>query len=29
VTPSAREIERFGIDRPILLEANPATSFLV
>ena len=28
-TPSAREIERFGIDRPILLETNPATSFLV
>jgi len=28
-TPSAREIERFRIDRPILLEANPATSFLV
>jgi sarcosine oxidase len=28
-TPSAGEIERFRIDRPILLEANPATSFLV
>jgi sarcosine oxidase len=28
-TPSAREIDRFRIDRPILLEANPATSFLV
>jgi sarcosine oxidase len=28
-TPSAREIARFGIDRPILLETNPATSFLV
>lgn len=28
-TPSAGEIERFAIDRPILLEANPATSFLV
>ncbi|HEY7970725.1 MAG TPA: N-methyl-L-tryptophan oxidase [Candidatus Limnocylindrales bacterium] len=28
-TPSAGEIERFGIDRPILLETNPATSFLV
>jgi len=28
-TPSAGEIERFTIDRPILLEANPATSFLV
>jgi sarcosine oxidase len=28
-TPSAREIERFRIDRPILLEANPVTSFLV
>jgi sarcosine oxidase len=28
-TPSAAEIERFTIDRPILLEANPATSFLV
>jgi sarcosine oxidase len=28
-TPSAAEIERFAIDRPILLEANPATSFLV
>ncbi len=29
VTPSAAEIERFSIDRPILLEANPVTSFLV
>ena len=29
VTPSANEIEGFRIDRPILLEANPATSFLV
>ncbi|HET9614540.1 MAG TPA: N-methyl-L-tryptophan oxidase [Candidatus Limnocylindrales bacterium] len=28
-TPSAPEIERFRIDRPILLESNPATSFLV
>ena len=28
-TPSAGEIERFRIDRPILLEANPATSFMV
>lgn len=28
-TRSAREIERFRIDRPILLEANPATSFMV
>jgi sarcosine oxidase len=28
-TPSASEIERFRIDRPILLEANPATSFMV
>ncbi len=28
-TPSAGEIERFSIDRPILLEANPATSFMV
>jgi sarcosine oxidase len=28
-TPSAAEIERFRIDRPILLEANPVTSFLV
>jgi sarcosine oxidase len=28
-TPSAGEIERFRIDRPILLEAEPATSFLV
>ena len=27
-TPSAGEIERFRIDRPILLEANPVTSFL-
>jgi sarcosine oxidase len=28
-TPSAGDIERFRIDRPILLEANPATSFMV
>ncbi len=28
-TASAGEIERFRIDRPILLETNPATSFLV
>ena len=28
-TPSAPEIERFTIDRPILLETNPLTSFLV
>jgi monomeric sarcosine oxidase len=28
-TPSATDIERFRIDRPILLEANPVTSFLV
>jgi sarcosine oxidase len=28
-TPSAGEIERFALDRPILLEANPATSYLV
>jgi glycine/D-amino acid oxidase-like deaminating enzyme len=28
-TPSAGEIERFRIDRPILLEATPATSFMV
>jgi sarcosine oxidase len=28
-TPSAGEIERFRIDRPILLETNPQTSFLV
>jgi sarcosine oxidase len=28
-TPSAGEIGRFAIDRPILLEANPTTSFLV
>jgi sarcosine oxidase len=28
-TPSAGELERFRIDRPILLEANPVTSFLV
>jgi sarcosine oxidase len=28
-TPSAGEIARFTIDRPILLEANPVTSFLV
>jgi sarcosine oxidase len=29
VTPSAAEIERFRIDRPILLEADPPTSFMV
>jgi sarcosine oxidase len=28
-TQSAGELERFTIDRPILLEANPVTSFLV
>jgi sarcosine oxidase len=28
-TPSAGELERFRIDRPILLEANPVASFLV
>jgi len=28
-TPSAGEIERFRIDRPILLETDPQTSFLV
>ena len=28
-TPAAREIERFTIDRPILLEANPATSYMI
>jgi sarcosine oxidase len=28
-TPSAGEIERFAIDRPILLEESPATSFMV
>ena len=28
-TPSAGEIERFAIDRPILLEASPVTSFMV
>ncbi|HET9522049.1 MAG TPA: N-methyl-L-tryptophan oxidase [Candidatus Limnocylindrales bacterium] len=28
-TASAGELERFRIDRPILLESNPATSFLV
>ena len=28
-TPSAGELGRFAIDRPILLESNPATSFLV
>jgi sarcosine oxidase len=28
-TPSAPEIERFRIDRPILLEAEPATSWMV
>jgi sarcosine oxidase len=29
VTPSAGEIERFAIDRPILLEANPVTSYMI
>ena len=29
VTPSAPELTRFGIDRPILREADPATSWLV
>jgi sarcosine oxidase len=28
-TPSAGELSRFAIDRPILLEANPVTSYLV
>ena len=28
-TPSAAEIAAFRIDRPILLEADPATSFMV
>jgi sarcosine oxidase len=28
-TPSASDIQRFGIDRPILLEREPATSFMV
>jgi monomeric sarcosine oxidase len=28
-TPSEGEIEQFHIDRPILLEANPATNFMV
>ena len=28
-TPSAPEIEGFRIDRPILLEKDPATSFMV
>jgi sarcosine oxidase len=28
-TPSEREIERFAIDRPILLEESPTTSFMV
>jgi sarcosine oxidase len=28
-TPSASEIERFAIDRPILLEREPATSWMV
>ena len=28
-TPSAGELERFRIDRPILLEAEPATSWMV
>jgi sarcosine oxidase len=28
-TPSAGELQRFAIDRPILLESNPVSSFLV
>ena len=28
-TPSAVDIERFRIDRPILLEADPPTSWMV
>ena len=28
-TRSARDLERFRIDRPILLEAHPATSWMV
>jgi hypothetical protein len=28
-TPSAPELEAFRIDRPILLEADPATSWMV
>jgi sarcosine oxidase len=28
-TPSAADLERFKIDRPILLEEHPATSFMV
>jgi sarcosine oxidase len=28
-TPSTADLGRFAIDRPILLEANPATNFLV
>jgi sarcosine oxidase len=28
-TPSARDLERFRIDRPILLERDPATSWMV
>jgi sarcosine oxidase len=28
-TPSAAEIERFRIDRPLLLEDNPPTSFMI
>ena len=28
-TPSAPDIARFGIDRPILLEDDPATSWMV
>jgi sarcosine oxidase len=28
-TPSEREIEAFRIDRPIMLEMNPVTSFMV
>jgi sarcosine oxidase len=28
-TPSAPDLERFGIDRPVLLEVDPATSWMV
>jgi sarcosine oxidase len=28
-TPSAAELERFRIDRPLLLEADPPTSWMV
>ena len=28
-TPSAGDLERFRIDRPILLETDPATSWMV